>query len=79
MDLDPDIAMLSKGGLVKTEIPLLVSLKERLTNAFVQKPSIVSTVSQVLFKVFILESFSFVTSLIHYLLVSPKECTVLLH
>lgn len=43
-------------------------------NVFVQKTFIVSTVSQVLFKAFILESFSFVTSLTHYLLVFPKEC-----
>lgn len=43
-------------------------------NAFVQNPSIVSTVSQVLFNAFILESFSFVTSLTNYLLVFPKEC-----
>lgn len=39
-----------------------------------KKTSIVSTVSQVLFEAFILESFSFVTSLTHYLLVFPKEC-----
>lgn len=30
MDLDSDMAMLPKGGLVKTQIPLLISLKERL-------------------------------------------------